>query len=116
MLDNIKKSFVQNGKLNGKMLSAVIALLIVIVQEVLAICGIQPKGNIDDIVNLINTVLTLLGAIGVVNEVTNVKVSHTNEYTINRTEQLAKRVANAQEQAMKAHAKAQVALNKLGVK
>lgn len=80
MLENIKRTFVKDGKLDGKMVSSVVALLIVLVQEILAIFGIQPTHNLSAIVDLVNTILALLGAMGILGGFTRVKLEdvHTN--------------------------------------
>lgn len=80
MLENIKRTFVKDGKLDGKMVSSVVALLIVLAQEILAIFGIQPTHNLSAIVDLVNTILALLGAMGILGGFTRVKLEdvHTN--------------------------------------
>lgn len=80
MLENIKRTFVKDGKLDGKMVSSVVALLIVLAQEILAIFGIQPAHDLNAIVDLVNTILALLGAMGILGGFTRVKLEdvHTN--------------------------------------
>lgn len=75
-MKKIKEKLVQSdGTLNGKMLAGLIALAIVLVQQVLAAFDIKFPGDWNSIVAIINTLLTILGLIGVVSEVTPVSTS-----------------------------------------
>lgn len=66
VLKLIKNKLVQpDGTLNGKIVSGLIALIIVFVQQVFACFGIQPKGDVTAFVGLANTALTILGLVGV---------------------------------------------------
>ena len=67
----IKKISFKNadGSLNGKLIAGIISLLIVLVQQVLAVFGIKFTGDWTSIVAVINTVLTILGMLGVVTDV-----------------------------------------------
>ncbi|MBU7465923.1 phage holin [Lactiplantibacillus pentosus] len=67
----IKKISFKNvdGSLNGKLIAGIISLLIVLIQQVLAVFGIKFAGDWSAIVAVINTVLTILGMLGVVTDV-----------------------------------------------
>ncbi|MCG0678067.1 Nitrate/sulfonate/bicarbonate ABC transporter,permease protein [Lactiplantibacillus plantarum] len=67
----IKKISFKNadGSLNGKLIAGIISLLIVLIQQVLAVFGIKFTGDWTNIVAVINTVLTILGMLGVITDV-----------------------------------------------
>ncbi|WP_436697142.1 phage holin [Lactiplantibacillus pentosus] len=58
-----------DGSLNGKLIAGIISLLIVLVQQLLAVFGVKFTGDWMSIVAVINTVLTILGMLGVVTDV-----------------------------------------------
>ncbi|MCG0555476.1 phage holin [Lactiplantibacillus plantarum] len=58
-----------DGSLNGKLIAGIISLLIVLIQQVLAMFGIKFTGDWSAIVAVINTVLTILGMLGVITDV-----------------------------------------------
>lgn len=58
-----------DGSFNGKLIAGIISLLIVLVQQVLAVFGIKFTGDWTSIVAVINTVLTILGMLGVITDV-----------------------------------------------
>ncbi|MCC6120604.1 phage holin family protein [Lactiplantibacillus plantarum] len=58
-----------DGSLNGKLIAGIISLLIVLIQQVLAVFGIKFAGDWSAIVAVINTVLTILGMLGVITDV-----------------------------------------------
>ncbi|AOB19718.1 holin [Lactiplantibacillus plantarum] len=58
-----------DGSLNGKLIAGIISLLIVLIQQVLAMFGIKFTGDWSAIVAVANTVLTILGMLGVVTDV-----------------------------------------------
>lgn len=58
-----------DGSLNGKLIAGLISLLIVLIQQVLAMFGIKFTGDWSAIVAVVNTVLTILGMLGVVTDV-----------------------------------------------
>lgn len=58
-----------DGSLNGKLIAGIISLLIVLIQQVLAVFGIKFAGDWTSIVAVINTVLTILGMLGVITDV-----------------------------------------------
>lgn len=58
-----------DGSLNGKLIAGIISLLIVLIQQVLAVFGIKFAGDWPAIVAVINTVLTILGMLGVITDV-----------------------------------------------
>ncbi|MFS8177776.1 phage holin [Limosilactobacillus reuteri] len=75
ILSLIKNKLVKpDGTLNGKIISGLVALVIVFVQQVFACFGVQPKGDITAFVGLANTVLTILGLVGVLSDPTPVEV------------------------------------------
>ena len=57
--------FNPDGTLNGKIIASLISLLLVLIQQVLAIFGLHFHGDVGSLVGAINTVLTILGLIGV---------------------------------------------------
>ena len=66
MMKKIKSIiFNPDGTLNGKIIASLISLLLVLIQQILAIFGIHFTGDIGDIVGAINTVLTILGLLWV---------------------------------------------------
>ncbi|WP_436669693.1 phage holin [Lactiplantibacillus plantarum] len=73
----MKKISLKNpdGSLNGKLIAGIISLLIVLVQQVLAVFGIKFAGDWTSIVAVINTILTILGMLGVITDVQTVTVS-----------------------------------------
>lgn len=58
-----------DGSLNGKLIAGIISLLIVLIQQVLAVFGIKFAGDWSAIVAVINTALTILGMLGVITDV-----------------------------------------------
>ncbi len=58
-----------DGSLNGKLIAGIISLLIVLIQQVLAVFGVKFTGDWTSIVAVINTALTILGMLGVVTDV-----------------------------------------------
>ncbi|WP_102116004.1 phage holin [Lactiplantibacillus plantarum] len=82
----MKKISLKNpdGSLNGKLIAGIISLLIVLVQQVLAVFGIKFAGDWTSIVAVINTVLTILGMLGVITDVQTVTVSEDTTGTLER--------------------------------
>ncbi|MCT3287232.1 phage holin [Lactiplantibacillus pentosus] len=80
----MKKISLKNadGSLNGKLIAGLISLLIVLIQQVLAVFGIKFTGDWTSIVAVINTVLTILGLLGVVTDVQTVNVSQDTTGTL----------------------------------
>ncbi|MEN8553425.1 phage holin [Lactiplantibacillus plantarum] len=80
----MKKISLKNpdGSLNGKLIAGLISLLIVLVQQVLAVFGIKFAGDWTSIVAVINTVLTILGMLGVISDVQTVNVSQDTTGTL----------------------------------
>lgn len=67
----IKSKLVKpDGTLNGKIISGLVGLAILLVQQICAAFGLQLKGNTASIVAVINTLLTLLGVLGVLSDPT----------------------------------------------
>ncbi|KZU32874.1 prophage Lp2 protein 58 [Lactiplantibacillus plantarum] len=73
----MKKFSIKNadGSLNGKLIAGIISLVIVLIQQVLAVFGIKLTGDWTSIVAVINTILTILGMLGVITDVQTVTVS-----------------------------------------
>ncbi|MCT3235597.1 phage holin [Lactiplantibacillus plantarum] len=73
----MKKISLKNadGSFNGKLIAGLISLLIVLVQQVLAVFGIKFTGDWTSIIAVVNTVLTILGMLGVIADVQTVNVS-----------------------------------------
>lgn len=66
-----------DGSLNGKLIAGIISLLIVLIQQVLAMFGIKFTGDWSAIIAVVNTVLTILGMLGVITDVQTVTVPTT---------------------------------------
>lgn len=80
ILKIIKAKLVKpDGTLNGKIVSGLIALIIVFVQQVCVCFGLHPKGDITAYVGLANTVLTILGLIGVLSDPTPINLTGKTE-------------------------------------
>ena len=71
-----------DGSLNGKLIAGLISLVIVLIQQVLAVFGIKFAGDWTAIVAVINTVLTILGLLGVVSDVQLVNASEDTTGTL----------------------------------
>ncbi|MGA3439403.1 phage holin [Lactiplantibacillus plantarum] len=80
----MKKISLKNadGSLNGKLIAGLISLVIVLIQQVLAVFGIKFAGDWTSIVAVINTVLTILGMLGVITDVQTVNVSQDTTGTL----------------------------------
>lgn len=80
----MKKISLKNadGSFNGKLIAGIISLLIVLIQQVLAVFGIKFAGDWTSIVAVINTVLTILGMLGVITDVQSVNVSEDTTGTL----------------------------------
>lgn len=83
-----------DGSLNGKLIAGIISLLIVLVQQVLAIFGIKFTGDWSAIVGVINTVLTILGMLGVVTDVQTVTAPMVDSDEESQVEATANKVAD----------------------
>lgn len=92
----IKKISFKNadGSLNGKLIAGLISLLIVLVQQVLAMFGIKFTGDWKNIVAVINTVLTILGMLGVITDVQTVTSPTVKSDEESQIEATANKVAN----------------------
>lgn len=74
-LNVIKSKLIKSdGTLNGKIISGLIGLIILLVQQICAAFGFQLKGDTASIVAVVNTLLTLLGLLGVLSDPTPVVV------------------------------------------
>ncbi|MDM8279622.1 hypothetical protein QUW35_02805 [Ligilactobacillus agilis] len=65
-----KALFTKDGKINRKTVTALVVLLIVLLQQVCAIFGIKLTGDPSKIMDLVNTLLTIGGILGLVDSVT----------------------------------------------
>lgn len=83
-----------DGSLNGKLIAGIISLLIVLIQQVLAVFGIKFAGDWSAIVAVINTVLTILGMLGVVSDVQTVTAPMVDSDEKNQVEATANKVAD----------------------
>ena len=92
----IKKISFKNadGSLNGKLIAGIISLLIVLVQQVLAMFGIKFTGDWSAIVAVINTVLTILGMLGVITDVQTVTAQTADSKEKIQTEATANKIAD----------------------
>ncbi|MGY4790542.1 phage holin [Pediococcus pentosaceus] len=83
-----------DGSLNGKLIAGIISLLIVLVQQVLAIFGVKFTGDWSAIVGVINTVLTILGMLGVITDVQTVTAPTVDSDEESQVEATANKVAD----------------------
>lgn len=83
-----------DGSLNGKLIAGIISLLIVLIQQVLAVFGIKFAGDWTSIVAVINTVLTILGMLGVVTDVQTVTAPTVKSDEESQVEAAAHKVAD----------------------
>lgn len=68
-----------DGSWNGKLIAALISLIIVLSQQILAMFGLKFTGDWSSIVAVINTILTILGLLGVITDVQTVSAPTTAE-------------------------------------
>lgn len=62
---NLVKKFVNaDGTLNKSTIAAFITLLLLLIQQILAIFGVKPSGDMQQVVGAINTVLSIAAACG----------------------------------------------------
>ena len=92
----IKKISFKNvdGSLNGKLIAGLISLLIVLVQQVLAVFGVKFTGDWTAIVAIINTILTILGMLGVITDVQTVTAPTVKSDEESQVEAAANKVAD----------------------
>ncbi|MBC6382348.1 holin [Lactiplantibacillus plantarum] len=83
-----------DGSLNGKLIAGIISLLIVLVQQILAMFGIKFTGDWSAIVAVINTVLTILGMLGVITDVQTVTAPTGKSDEESQIEAVANKVAD----------------------
>ncbi|KAF0335266.1 holin [Pediococcus acidilactici] len=83
-----------DGSLNGKLIAGLISLLIVLIQQVLAMFGIKFTGDWSAIVAVINTVLTILGMLGVITDVQTVTTPTVDSKEESQVEATANKVAD----------------------
>ena len=83
-----------DGSLNGKLIAGIISLLIVLIQQVLAVFGIKFAGDWSAIVAVINTVLTILGMLGVITDVQTVSAPTTDNDEESQIEATANQAAD----------------------
>ncbi|WP_072557437.1 phage holin [Lactiplantibacillus plantarum] len=83
-----------DGSLNGKLIAGIISLLIVLIQQVLAVFGIKFAGDWSAIVAVINTVLTILGMLGVITDVQTVSAPTTDSDEESKIEATANQAAD----------------------
>ncbi|MCS6093877.1 holin [Lactobacillus sp. LMY-20] len=83
-----------DGSLNGKLIAGIISLLIVLIQQVLAVFGIKFAGDWSAIVAVINTVLTILGMLGVITDVQTVTAPTVDGDEESQVEATANKVAD----------------------
>ncbi|USZ61419.1 phage holin family protein [Lactiplantibacillus plantarum] len=83
-----------DGSLNGKLIAGIISLLIVLIQQVLAVFGIKFAGDWSAIVAVINTVLTILGMLGVITDVQTVSAPTVKSDEEVQVESVANKVAD----------------------
>ncbi|WP_415380049.1 phage holin [Pediococcus pentosaceus] len=83
-----------DGSLNGKLIAGIISLLIVLVQQVLAMFGIKFTGDWSAIVAVVNTVLTILGMLGVITDVQTVTTPTVDSNEESQVEANANKVAD----------------------
>jgi len=83
-----------DGSLNGKLIAGIISLLIVLVQQLLAVFGVKFTGDWASIVSVVNTVLTILGMLGVITDVQTVTVPTVKSDEESQVEATANKVAD----------------------
>ncbi|WAU30892.1 phage holin [Lactiplantibacillus plantarum] len=83
-----------DGSLNGKLIAGIISLLIVLIQQVLAVFGIKFAGDWSAIVAVINTALTILGMLGVITDVQTVTTPTVESDAESQVEATANKVAD----------------------
>ena len=83
-----------DGSLNGKLIAGLISLLIVLVQQVLAVFGVKFTGDWTAIVAIINTILTILGMLGVITDVQTVTAPTVKSDEESQVEAAANKVAD----------------------
>ncbi|MGA3557339.1 phage holin [Lactiplantibacillus plantarum] len=83
-----------DGSLNGKLIAGIISLLIVLIQQVLAMFGIKFTGDWSAIIAVVNTVLTILGMLGVITDVQTVTVPTLASDEESQVETTANKVAD----------------------
>lgn len=67
----MKKVFLdKDGKLNRKIITSLVLLLIVLAQQLCAIFNLRFTGDVGQIMDLVNTLLTIGGILGLVDGVT----------------------------------------------
>ena len=67
----MKKMLVdKDGKLNRKVVTSLVLLLIVLAQQLCAIFNLRFTGDVGQIMDLVNTILTIGGILGLVDGVT----------------------------------------------
>ncbi|MGY5269172.1 phage holin [Lactiplantibacillus plantarum] len=83
-----------DGSLNGKLIAGIISLLIVLIQQVLAVFGIKFAGDWSAIIAVLNTVLTILGMLGVITDVQTVTAPTVKSDEESQVEAAANKVAD----------------------
>ncbi|MCT3303515.1 holin [Lactiplantibacillus pentosus] len=83
-----------DGSLNGKLIAGIISLLIVLVQQILAMFGVKFTSDWSAIVAVINTVLTILGMLGVITDVQTVTAPTVKSDEESQVEVTANKVAD----------------------
>ncbi|WP_072566915.1 phage holin [Lactiplantibacillus plantarum] len=83
-----------DGSLNGKLIAGIISLLIVLIQQVLAMFGIKFTGDWSAIIAVVNTVLTILGMLGVITDVQTVSAPTVTSDEESQVEATANKVAD----------------------
>ncbi|MGJ3873476.1 phage holin [Lactiplantibacillus plantarum] len=83
-----------DGSLNGKLIAGIISLLIVLIQQVLAMFGIKFTGDWSAIIAVVNTVLTILGMLGVITDVQTVSAPTVDSDEKTQVEATANKVAD----------------------
>lgn len=83
-----------DGSLNGKLIAGIISLLIVLIQQILAMFGIKFPGDWSAIIAVVNTVLTILGMLGVITDVQTVTVPTVEKDEKSQVEATSNKVAD----------------------
>lgn len=69
-MNNIKKTVKNINWRDGKLISGLISLGIVLVQQIMVMFGFTYPVDWQNIIGIINTVLTILGMLGVISDTT----------------------------------------------
>lgn len=82
----LKKFLNADGTLNKTVIASFITLLILLIQQIMAIFGVQYHGDWSQVVGAINTILALLSISGFIEGNGNVEISNSKKSTGDKTD------------------------------